>query len=115
MRRLEQLYAEAGDLLRAGEPRRAATRVGAALIELEGIRAARGGPRAPLRRVVAHADVQSEALGAAAERLRTLAREVRLEVERLEEERRVTRGRLHLQRTFAAREGEPAGTLDTSV
>lgn len=115
VRRLEQLYTEAETLLRAGEPRRAVECVAAALIELEGIRTARGGAPAPLRRTVAPPDAQAEALGAAAERLRLLARNVRLEIERVETERRATRGRLRLQRTFAARAGEPEGALDARV
>ncbi len=110
--RLRRLYDEAGELLRARDPWRAAERVGQALLELEGIRAARGGSRALLRRAIPPAEAQAEDLAAAAERLRALAREVRREVDRLEAERRTTGQRRRLQRSFAAEDGQGACELD---
>jgi hypothetical protein len=115
MTRLEQLYTEAGELLRAGDPWRAADRVGLALLELEGIRAARSRSRAPLRRAIPARDAQADDLGNAAERLRALAHDVRLAVDRLEEERRLTRGQRRLGRAFAAGSGDGPRELDRSA
>lgn len=115
MRRLEQLYAEASDLLRAGDPRGASSRVGAALLELDGIWAKRGGPRAALRREVLDEDAQPEALEAASERLRILARDVRLELERLEGDLRRSAERRRLTRAFEARDGQGLRSLDRSA
>lgn len=112
MSRLEQLYDEAGAFLRADDPWRAAGRVGQALLELEGIRAARHSSRAPVRRAMTLARAQDEDLAAAAERLRALARQVRLEADRLAEERQITRARRRLQRIFAAEEGSGAREVD---
>ncbi len=115
MKRLERLYAEASDLLRAGDPRGASSRVGAALLELEGIWAERGNPRAALRRVVSIEDAQPEALEAASERLRILAHDVRLEIERLERDCRRTAERRRLKRAFEARDGQGLRSLDRSA
>ncbi len=115
MRRLEQLYVEASELLHAGDPRAASNRVGAALLELDGIWAKRGGPSTDVRREVSTEDAQPEALEAASERLRILAHEVRLEIERLEADRRRTAERRRLTRAFGARDGQGLRVLDRSA
>jgi len=112
---LEQLYAEAGAFMRAGEPWRAADCLGLALLELEGIRAARSRSRAPLRRAIPAGEAQAEDLATAAQRLRTLAHEVRLKAEQLEEERLLAREQSRLQQVFAARDGEGLRELDRSA
>ncbi len=129
MDRLEELYSEAESLMRAGQARRAVDRLGDALLELEGMRVALAGlqgsrrvggetspiPRGRLRREVEIGPACPETLEAASDRLRRLARQVRLEVQRLERERELLRERRKLTRTFAGVSDSEGNELDRSA